>query len=176
MTVAMSEIALPSFCAGLRVLESLLIKGEAHASDRSIVPAALLESRLAADMFSFTEQVQAASDTARRGVQRMAGQEVPGMPDPEPTFAALKQRVAETLAGIEATDRELFDASTERAFVVEFGPEMKVQYVGRTYLLSFVLPNFYFHVTTAYNILRERGVSVGKMDFLGPLGAAYKVG
>ena len=175
MSVALSEIVVPSLTAGLRTLELLLDKAEAYCKEREVKPSALLECRLAPDMFTFVEQVQASTSLARRGVARLADKEVDSKPDVEPTFDALRARVRETIAAVEAADRAAIDASTDRKFDVPFGPEMTMHYTGKTYALSFLMPNFDFHNTTAYGILRERGVTVGKIDYLGSYAAAYKV-
>jgi hypothetical protein len=175
MSLSMSDVALPAIQAGLSVLDALVKKAEVQCSEQGIKPAALLEARLAPDMFSFTDQIQAATDTVRRGLERICGLEISSKEDPAATFEALKARVAETLQAVRAMDAGKLDASIDHKFELAYSPELKVPYTGRTYLLSFLLPNFYFHVTTAYNILRERGLDVGKMDYLGPIGAAYQV-
>lgn len=174
MPLTMSDVALPSVLGGLDVLETLLNKAEAHAIERSLQPDSLLQCRLAADMFTFAQQIQTATDSARRGLQRLAEQEVVGKDDPPHTFEGLRERVQATKEEILALPKVRIDASTDRAFEVAFGPEMTVPFTGRTFLLSFLLPNSYFHITTAYNILRERGVAVGKLDYLGPLGSIFK--
>lgn len=175
MSVPLSEIAIPSIAAGLRVLESLVTKAESYATEHGLEPAALLEHRLAADMFTFTDQIQAATDTVRRGLERLSDEEVSSKEDPAPTYAALAQRIRETLDQVRATDATRVNQSEQRAFEVAYSPDMKVPYTGKTFLLSFVLPNFFFHVTTAYGILRNRGLALGKMDYLAPLGAEYKI-
>ena len=175
MTLELSSVVVPSVAAGLTVLDSILAKARAFSTERKVEPAALLEARLVPDMFTFANQIQLATDTARRAIERLAEQEVSSKPDPEPTFDALEARIRETLEAVRKADVARIDASVDRAFEVAYTPELKVPYTGKTYAMSFLIPNFYFHVVTAYNILRERGVVLGKMDFLAPVSAEYKV-
>ena len=132
--------------------------------------AALLEARLAPDMRPFPAQVQMASDTAKSSIARLTGIEAPAMPDTEASFAELKDRCRRTVAFIESVDRSALDGAEDREVVLTFPNGMGYRFSGRDYLTGFALPNFYFHVTTVYALLRAQGVAMGKPDFLRHLG------
>jgi hypothetical protein len=127
---------------------------------------AILEARLAPDMLPFPRQIQMASDAAKGAVARLAGVEVPAMPDTESTLAELKARIAATIAFIESVDAAAYDGAEDREVVLKF-PGMELKFTGADFLTGFALPNFFFHVTTAYALLRSVGAPIGKMDFLG---------
>jgi len=166
MKLSMYQASAPRFAAMLRNLAAILDKAEAHAAARKIDPAALTAFRLYPDMFPLTRQVQIACDTAKGAVARLAGMEVPKHEDTEQTFAELKARIAKTLDFVESVPAERIEGSEEREIVVRLrGQDMK--FSGLQYLLGVAQPNFYFHVTTAYDILRHNGVELGKRDFLG---------
>jgi hypothetical protein len=168
MTTSFSDTAVSAFVGGLTTLKSLVDKSASHAEDNRIEPQALLQARLFPDMFTFTSQIRAATDTARRGVARLSGKEPDSAEHPEATFAALSAYLEATIAYVEGSDRALIDASETREFNVPMGPEVTLDFTGRSYMASFALPNFLFHVVTAYNILRHNGVEVGKRDYLSP--------
>ena len=147
-------------------LSELIDKAEAHCAAKKIDPAALTMFRLYPDMFAFTRQVQIACDTAKGAVARLAGVDIPKHEDTEQAFADLKSRIAKTLDFIESVRVERIDGSEEREIVLAMRSGER-RYKGMQYLLGFAYPNFYFHVTTAYNILRHNGVDVGKQDFIG---------
>lgn len=128
--------------------------------------AAILEARLAPDMHPFPRQIQMASDAAKGAIARLAGVEVPSMPDTETTLAELKARIAATIAFIESVDAAAYDGAEDREVVLKF-PGMELKFTGADFLTGFALPNFFFHVTTAYALLRSVGAPIGKMDFLG---------
>lgn len=166
MSLSLSRIAVPQFVRMFGNLSTILGKAEAYAEAKKIDPGVLLNARLAPDMFPLTRQVQIASDAAKGCVARLAGVEVPSFPDNEASFADLQARIAKTLDFIKSLQPEQIDAGEGREVVLKFpGAELKFQ--GEDYLLHFVLPNFYFHLTTTYAILRHNGLEIGKMDYLG---------
>ncbi len=169
MPQSMSQASLPAFELTLNALSGVLDKAEAFAAAKKIDPAVLLHSRLAPDMFDLTRQVQVASDGARRGSARLAGVEAPKFEDDETTIAQLKERIAKTVAYLKTLDRKAIDASAEREITFPLGPDKKGHMKGDDYLNHFMLPNFYFHCTAAYAILRHCGVDIGKRDFLGAI-------
>jgi hypothetical protein len=169
MPQSMSQASLPVFEINLNALSVVLEKAEAFATAKKIDPSVLLHSRLAPDMFDLTRQVQVASDGARRGSARLAGVEAPKLEDNETTIAQLKERIAKTVAYLKTLDKKAIDASAEREITFPLGPEKKGHMKGDDYLNHFMLPNFYFHCTAAYAILRHAGVDVGKRDFLGAI-------
>jgi uncharacterized protein len=166
MTISMYQASVPSLIRSLNNLAAILEKGAAHAEAKKIDPAVLIGSRLYPDMFSLGRQVQIASDIARRGAARLAGLEAPKMEDNETTFPELIARLQKTTSYLETLTPNLIDGSEEKSISLPVGKDT-MTFEGMSYLLSFILPNVYFHVTTAYNILRHSGVEVGKMDFLG---------
>ena len=170
MSLTMSELTVPVFVRGLTVLSTLLKKGEEHALEHGIAPAALLDARLAADMLPLSSQVQRASDASKFAVKRISGGDAPGFTDDETTFAQLQERIAKTIAYLESVDAAALDAGATRAVTVKWG-SASADFTGSSYLLTFALPNFYFHVVTAYDILRNKGVQLVKLDFLGPFSA-----
>lgn len=171
MALSMYEASVPVFVNALKNLAALLKKGEEHAAAKKIDPSVLLGWRLAPDMLPLTSQVQLASDNAKGPASRIAGVERPAFEDNETTFEALHARIARTIAYLESIDRSNFDdaASRKVAFPVR-GNE--VLFDGDAYLLHFAMPNFFFHVATAYDILRNAGVEIGKLDYLGPFRTA----
>ena len=166
MTLSLHAIAVPAIVRALKSLSALLTKAEESATARGFDPAVLLTSRLAPDMFPLTRQVQIASDGAKGGASRLAGVEAPSFPDTESTFAELQERIAKTIAYVEGLDAAGFEGDPERALVVKMGGQ-EYPFTAQSFLFTFVLPNLYFHVTTAYNILRHHGVASGKRDYLG---------
>src|ERR1700691_2403621 len=169
MSFSLSQASLPVFEIHLNALSAILGKAEAYAAAKKIDPAALLHSRLSPDMFDFTRQVQVATDQARRGAARLAAVEAPSYEDKETTIAQLKERIAKTVAFLKTLDKSKIDASADREIVFPLGPEKKGHMKGDDYLNHFVLPNFYFHCTAAYAILRHSGVEIGKRDFMGTI-------
>ena len=169
MSLTMSQASLPTFEITLNALSAVLDKAEAFATAKKVDPAVLLRTRLSPDMFDLTRQVQIATDQARRGAARLAGVEAPSAPDTETTIAQLKERIGKTVAFVKGLDHKAIDASAEREITFPLGPEKKGHMKGDDYLNHFVLPNFYFHCTTAYDILRHCGVEIGKQDFIGQI-------
>jgi hypothetical protein len=166
MTISMYQASAPRFANALKNLSAILDKASAHAEAKKIDPAVLLGSRLYPDMLPLLRQVQIASDNAKGAVARLAGVEVPKYEDTEETFADLKQRIAKTIDFVSSFKPAQIDGSEEKDITLKLGPR-EVTWKGMTYLLGFALPNFYFHVVTAYDILRHDGVEVGKRDFIG---------
>lgn len=166
MTFSMYEASVPVFKQILTSLSAILDKAEAHAVEKKIEPAALLQARLYPDMFPFTRQVQVACDFAKGCAARLAGVEVPRYDDTEASFADLRARIATTLAFINGLPQDGIEASAQRDISTSSGPNAK-QFKGQVYLVHYALPHFYFHATTAYAILRHNGVEVGKKDFVG---------
>jgi hypothetical protein len=160
MTLSMHQMSVPLLVRGLRNLSSILKKGAAHADGE-----ALVEARLAPDMLTLAGQIQRASDTAKGAAARLAGIDNPGMADEEKTFADLEGRIAKTIAFLESVKPAQIDGSERREIVLKAGKQ-EFKFTGVDYLTTFVLPNFYFHVTTAYDILRHKGVPLGKTDYL----------
>lgn len=170
MSLSMYQASEPLFIRGLTVLASLLEKGAAHAAANGIDPAELINARLAPDMYPLSGQVQRASDASKFAVQRLSQVESPKFPDEEATFEQLQKRIADTIAYLQAVPADKLDGADSRKVTLSFG-EFKPEFQGDAYLLTFALPNFYFHITTAYGILRHAGVPIGKLDFLGPYSA-----
>jgi uncharacterized protein len=166
MKLTMHEASSVRFAAMLRNLSTLLDKAQAYVDARKIDPLALTAFRLYPDMFPLSRQVQISCDTAKGAVARLAGVEIPKHEDTEKTFAELKSRIAKTLDFIESVPAAKIDGSEEREVVLQMRTGER-KFRGAEYLLGFAYPNFYFHVATAYNILRHNGVELGKRDFLG---------
>jgi hypothetical protein len=166
MAISMYQASVPIFLQMLNSLSAILDKAEAFAAERKIEPAVLLGFRLAPDMFPLARQVQIATDMAKGCCARLAGVEIPKYADDETTFADLKGRIARTIAFVQSFEPGAIDGSEERAIALTAGSR-ELRFTGQDYLVSFVLPNFYFHVTTAYAILRHCGLPIGKRDYLG---------
>jgi len=127
---------------------------------------ALLEARLAPDMHPFARQIQIVSDSAKGCAARLAGIEPPSMPDTETTFPELQERIGKTIAFLKSINAEQLTGAEDRTVILKF-PQGEMKFSGRDFLTGFALPNFYFHVTTAYGLLRHKGINIGKMDYLG---------
>ncbi len=160
------DLTVPAFRRGFANLSAILTAGEAFARDHGIAEADMLDTRLVADMAPLTAQVQRASDTAKGAMVRIGGIPNLAMADDEVSVAALQQRIAATLAFLDTVPRAAIDGK-EDAPVTLVTSGGSVDFTGRSYVLGFVLPNFYFHITTAYALLRMRGMPIGKMDYLG---------
>ena len=148
-------------------LSHILKKGEAHADTKNIEHAVFLNARLFADMYPLTRQIQIATDMSKGAAARLAGLEVPKYEDNEASFAELQARIAKTLAFIDSIKPAQLDGAEARDITISVR-KTDLHFTGQTYLFDWVLPNVYFHATTAYNILRHNGVELGKPDFLGP--------
>ena len=169
MSFSMSKGSIPVFEIGLNALSAVLDKAAAFAAARKIEPSVLVQWRLAPDMFPLVRQVQIVSDQAKNGSSRLAGVEAPRFEDNETTIDQLRDRVARTLAYVKTLDTKQIDGAADREITFPLGPTNKGHMNGADYLNHFVLPNFYFHMTAAYAILRHCGVDIGKRDFLGAI-------
>ena len=167
MAISMHAASVPVFQQMLGSLDQLLEKAEAHAIERKIDPAALLQARLFPDMFPLLRQVQIACDFAKGVSGRLAGAELPVFDDQEQGFADLRALVAKALAFIGSLDPVQFDGSETREIVLRPGTPKERRIAGQAYLLNYGLPQFFFHVTTAYALLRHNGVEIGKRDYMG---------
>jgi uncharacterized protein len=164
--MSLHAASVPVFAQYLRALSAILKKAETHADGKKIAHETMLGLRLSPDMFAVTRQVQIACDFAKNTCGRLAGDELPRFPDEEKTFAELQERIAKTLSYIEGLPSASFAGAETRA--IEFSIARKpFRMMGEAYLHHFAMPNFMFHVTTAYAILRTNGVDVGKGDFMG---------
>jgi hypothetical protein len=159
--------SVPVFRQMLGGLDAILAKAATHAVDKNIEPAAFTQARLFPDMFPLARQVQVACDFARGISARLAGAEVPKFDDGEPTFEALHVLIAKTLAFIDGLDVAAFDEAAQREIVTRPGTPKERRFDGQSYLLNYGLPQFFFHVTTAYAILRHNGLEIGKRDYMG---------
>jgi hypothetical protein len=168
MPISIYPVSIPVFLRGLAALSRVIGKADAHVTEHKIEPAALLTARLFPDMFPLTRQVQVGCDTAKRSVARLADLEPPGFDDDETTFAQLGARISKTAAFIEGVKADRLLGADERIIEMKTGGTT-VNLNGLDYLTRFALPNFYFHVATAYDICRHNGVVLGKKDFLGSL-------
>ena len=166
MTISMYQALVPSIIRSLNNLIAILEKGAAHAEAKKIDPSILINSRLYPDMLPLVRQIQIASDIARRGAAKLAESEAPQIEDTETTFPELIARLQKTIAYLETLTPEQIDGSEEKLISLPIGKET-LTFQGLSYVLFFILPNVYFHVTTTYNILRHSGVELGKRDFLG---------
>ena len=166
MATELYDILVPPLVRGLTALAAILEKGAAYAKEQGIAEEDMLGTRLIADMLPLTSQVQRVSDSAKGAIQRLGGGDPVAMPDEETTFAELQERIAKTLAIVKGADRDSIDGKEDTKIVLTF-PTGEYRFTGHSFVTTFVLPNFYFHVTTAYGLLRMRGVPVGKLDYLG---------
>jgi hypothetical protein len=166
MTLSMYQASAPRFIHTLNALSAILDKAQAHAEMKKIDPLAMTAFRLFPDMLPMTRQVQIATDSAKGCMARLAGVEIPKYEDTEQTFTELKARVAKTVAFVGTFKPAQIDGTEEKDIVLKVGGN-DMTFKGMQYLLGFAYPNFYFHVTTAYNMLRHNGVEIGKKDFLG---------
>jgi hypothetical protein len=159
--------SVPVFRQMLGSLDAILARAEAHATEKNIEPAALTRARLFPDMFPLSKQVQIACDFARGVSARLAGAEVPKYDDEEQTFAELRGLIARTVGFIDGFTPTRFEAAAQREIVTRPGTPKERRFNGQAYLLSYGLPQFFFHVTTAYALLRHNGVEIGKRDYMG---------
>ncbi len=166
MSFSIYDASAPAFVASLTHMQTWLDKALAEGKDEMV----LMEARLAPDMRPFPAQIQMASDAAKGCIARLTGIAAPSMPDTEASFAELKARCQKTIDFIQGVDRSAFDGADTRQATVRFPNGMGYVFAGKDYLTGFALPNFYFHVTTTYALLRAAGVTIGKPDFLAHLG------
>jgi hypothetical protein len=171
MSFTIYDASAPVFVHALTNIQTWLDKALAEGKSET----ALVEARLAPDMLPFTRQIQISSDTAKNAVARLLGLEAPSMPDTETTFAELKDRCQRTIDYLNSFDRKAFDGAEARAVQLKFPNGMGYNFTGAQFLTGFALPNFFFHVTTTYALLRKEGVSLGKPDFLQHLGMPEQI-
>ena len=162
MSFTIHQASAPVFTRALTNLSAMIDKALAA----GVAEATLLEARLAPDMHPFPRQIQMASDSAKGAIARLAGVEPPSMPDTETTIGELKARIAATIAYANSVEAAAFDGAEDREVVLKF-PNGEMKFTGADYLTGFALPNFFFHITIAYALLRANGAPIGKMDFLG---------
>jgi hypothetical protein len=167
MTISMYRASVPLFVQMLSSLSAVCDKALAHAEERKIDPSIFLNARLYPDMFAFTRQVQIATDFAKGAAARLAGVEPPKYEDNEASFGEIKARIAKSIAFLRAFKPAQIDGSEDRTVSLSLGGQQRT-FQGEAYLVNFVLPNFFFHVSTAYAILRHNGVALGKGDFMQP--------
>jgi hypothetical protein len=166
MSLSMYQASIPVFIRMLGNLSTILGKAAAYAEAKKIDPSVLINARLAPDMLPLAFQVWTACDSAKGCAARLAGIDIPSHPDTETTFPEFQARIAKTIEFLQSVSAAQIDGSEERTVVLKLRTQ-EVQYKGQAYLLTFALPNFYFHTTTAYAILRHNGLDIGKADFLG---------
>jgi hypothetical protein len=166
MNISMYQASVPRFVNILGNLSNILDKAQAHVDAKKLDTATLTTYRLFPDMLPMTTQVQIACDAAKGVVARLAGVEIPVYEDNEKTLADLKARVTKTIAFIESVTPGQIDGTEDKEIVIKRG-DKETRYNGMQFLLGHALPNFYFHVTTTYNILRHNGIEIGKRDYLG---------
>jgi len=166
MTISMYQASVPRFANILGNLSNIMDKTQAHIDARKIADASLTSYRLFPDMLPLTSQVQIACDAAKGVVARLAGIDAPVFEDNEKTIADLKARIAKTIGFIQSVSPAQIDGTEDKAIVTKRG-DKETHYKGMQFLLGHAIPNFYFHVSTTYNILRHNGVEIGKRDFLG---------
>lgn len=165
--ISMYEATVTPLKRALKNVSNILKKGEAYADTNQIEHSVLLNSRLFPDMYSLTRQVQIATDMSKGGVARLANLEIPKFEDTETSFAELQTRITKTLEFIESVTPTQLEGSESREIILTIR-KVDLKFNDKEYLLYWVIPNVYFHVTTAYNILRHNGTPLGKADFLGP--------
>ena len=168
MPISMYDVSIPIFTLTLTNLSAILDKAASHEEAKKVDPKVIPQTRLIVDMLPLSSQVQIACDTAKGAAARLAGVAVPKHEDTEATLAELKARVAKTLDFIKTIKPAQLQGAETRDIVLQF-PQTTLKFTGINYLTNFVLPNFFFHVTTAYALLRKNGVDLGKRDFLGPI-------
>jgi hypothetical protein len=166
MSLSMYQASIPVFVRGMRALSALLELAATHVQENGLDPASVLEARLAPDMFTLSAQIQRASDTSKMSGERLSGVKAPTFEDNETTFSALQTRIANTIAYLESIAAATLDGSEKKSIEIKMRKQ-PVIFSGDTYLLTFGLPNFYFHVAMTHAILRNKGVNVGKSDYLG---------
>ena len=164
--MSMYQASIPQLIKMLTNLSHILKKGEAFAKAKNVDGAVLVGDRLSPDMFPLSKQVQIACDQVKNGLARLAGIEPPKFDDQESTFAELQERIAKTIAFANTIEPAQVDGTEAKEIKFSI-KEWHFEFVGEQYLLTWIIPNFYFHVTTAYNILRHNGVEIGKSDYLG---------
>ena len=167
MSFSMSQASLPAIEMSLNALSAVLDKGAAFAAAKKIDPSVLLTWRLAPDMFALTKQVQVATDLAKNGVARLGGVEPPRFEDNEKTIEELRARIARTIDYLKGIPGSAFEGAEDRDIRVPAGPDKFLDFKGLDFIQRWAIPNVFFHITTAYALLRHNGVDIGKRDFIG---------
>ena len=167
MTISMYKASVPVFVQFLTSLSAVLDKAAAYAEAKKVEPAVLLNTRLAPDMFPLVRQVRAATDHAINACGRLAGADMPSFANAETTIPELKDRIAKTIDFLKGLKPAQIDGSEDKAIKITFPSGATREFTGKSLLLTNSLPNFYFHCTTAYDILRHCGIELGKRDFMG---------
>lgn len=165
MPLSLYEMSIPPLIRGLNVLSTYLDVAAAFVDENKIDASALLDARLAPDMQPFSAQIQRASDTSKGAIARLTGKEMPSFPDTESSISELKERVAKTIRLLEAVKPQEIDDSQDRVLNIKFGSYV-ADITGSQFVITLLLPNFFFHVTTAHDILRNQGLKIGKKDYL----------
>ena len=168
MTLSIYDASIPAFVNMLNAMSGILDAAEKHCEAKKIDPSILVNDRLAPDMFPLARQIQIATDGVKGGAARLAGVEAPAFADTETTLPELKERLAKTVAFLNSIDKSKFDGAEDKTLTMKIGPN-DLTFPAKVYLFEFVIPNFYFHATTAYAILRHNGVELGKQNFLAGL-------
>ena len=166
MSLTMYQASIPSFLRMLGNLSAILDKAVAHAEAKKIDPSIFVNARLAPDMFPLRRQIQIATDMVKGCAARLAGIDVPSYEDNETTFAELQARITKTKEFLQSVSASQIEGSEDRQITVKFGSR-ELSFLGQGYLFDFVIPNFHFHLTTTYTILRHNGVEIGKKDYTG---------
>jgi uncharacterized protein len=166
MTISMYQVSVPVFLQGLSGMSGVLAKAEAFADAKKLDQPVLLATRLYPDMFPLGRQIEQVTVHASRGVAQLSGLTQPTFEGGETTIAALRERVAKTISFVKTATAEQIDGTEDKEIVLKFGTR-EMKFAGQQFLLGFTMPNFFFHATTAYNILRSIGVEIGKRDFMG---------
>ena len=166
MSLSMYQASVPNFIHMLKNLSAIFTKAVEQAKANGVDLSLLVNARLVPDMFNLIQQIQIATDIVKNGAARLAGAAIPSFPDAETSFPELQERIAKTIAFLESLTAAQIDGSEEKAISLKIEDET-LSFKGQSYLLTFVYPNFYFHITTAYDILRHNGINIGKADFLG---------
>jgi len=166
MSFSIYDACIPSMIRFFENLSKILDKAVTQAATRNLSLSELIEARLAPDMHPLSRQIQIASDVAKLAAARFAEMEPPSFPDTEATFPELQERIRKTIDYLRSVPRERFDGAEDRTITLKF-PQGEMSFVGRDFVTNFALSNFFFHVTTAYDILRHKGIEIGKRDYLG---------
>ena len=169
MDLSMHAASAPLFLRSLNNMLAWLDKAEAHAKARNFDPDSFLAARLTPDMFPLSRQIQAATDSAKNCVARLSGAEPPKWADDESTLNEMRERLKKAIDYVQSIVQSDIDGSEARTIEMPAGPDHTITFTGQDFLTVFSIPNFYFHVSMAYALLRQAGVELGKMDFLGPL-------
>lgn len=166
MSISIYDQVIAPLTTMLRNLDAVVSKAEAYAEEREIDPSVLIQARLFPDMLPFVYQIRIATDTAKGAAARLSGTPVPKWADDEETFADVHVRLQKAIDFLSTFEPSQFEGAEKRNIELKLGPR-EVKFVGKDYITGFVIPNFYFHITVAYAILRHNGLDIGKADYLG---------